>query len=84
VEQQQLSLARLLDWLCGSYPAVRAAAGMPPLSGIDDLPEQTVAKLQMGNAMITLLEYAESRSIDPLSRRHLKLMLSFVERSLDC
>lgn len=82
--EHRLSLEMLLDWLFSSYPAVRAAAGLAEMSQIGDLPEPVRARLMMGNAMITLLEYAESRASDALSKRHLRLMQACVERALDC
>lgn len=79
----RLSLAILLDWLYDNYADVRIAGGLPPLLEVVGVPELAAAKLQMGNAMITLLEYAASRATDPVSKHHLRVMTGCVERALD-
>lgn len=79
----RLSLAMLLDWLFDHYPKVRAAAGLPAMPEVEGLSELVTARLMMGNAMLTLLEYSYSRASDPLSRRHLTVMMHCVERALD-
>lgn len=86
-ESGRLSLEMLLDWLFEAYPSVRVAAGLPPMAEIGEigeLPDETRARLLMGNAMVTLLEYSETRATDALSKRHLTLMKACVERALDC
>src|SRR3954447_7224135 len=57
-----LSQAVLLDWLFERYADVRAAAGLHEVAPIDGLPTELQAKMKMANAILTILEYSESRT----------------------
>lgn len=82
-ETGQLSQAKLLEWLLENHEAVRAAAGLPPVAPLGGVGATTRARLQMGNAVLTLLEFCESRSSRPCEKRHLRNVQRGIQRVLD-
>jgi hypothetical protein len=81
-ENGQLSLATLLEWLFENYTAVRALAGLRELPSVDGVFGGGLLKLRLGYAMMTLLEYAESRSTRLTEKRHLAGTRRCIERTL--
>ncbi|RYD70159.1 MAG: hypothetical protein EOP84_27175 [Verrucomicrobiaceae bacterium] len=79
----QLSQSMLLEWLFKHYEQVRETTGMKPMLPIDGVAGQAQVKLMMGNAVITLLEFSESRSSDRIERRQIRQVRKLVERTLD-
>lgn len=81
-EDGRLSLAMLLEWLFENYVAVRELAGLRALPETDGVGGGSLLKLKLGYAMITLLEYAESRSTRPEEKEHLAGTRRCIERTL--
>ena len=73
----------LLEWLFENHETLRAAAGLSPLAPIEGVGTETHARLRMGNAVLTLLEFGESRSSRPGEKRHLRNVQRGIERVLD-
>jgi hypothetical protein len=69
------SAARLLVWLFDHYEEVRALAGLKPLAPFDDLPTESVVRLRMANALVTLLEFARSRATNWRQKKQLRQAL---------
>jgi hypothetical protein len=82
IENGRLSLAILLEWLFEHYPSVRALAGLPELPHTDGVQGGNLLKLKLGYAMVTLLEYAESRSTRLSEKEHLAGTRRCIERTL--
>lgn len=78
----QLSLAMLLEWLFENYAEVRRLGGLPALPETDGVDRGALLKLKLGYSMITLLEYAESRSTRPDEKAHLAGTRRCIERTL--
>lgn len=80
---EKLSQSMLLDWLFQNYERVREEAGMKPLVSIEGVTGEARLKLMMGNAMITLLEYSESRSSNRVEKRQIRRVRQMVEHTLE-
>ena len=78
-----LSQAGLLDWLFEHYTVVRAAAGFSDMASLDGLPDDLQSKMRMANAILTLLEYSESRTSSLSEKRQLAWIRKTIEASLD-
>jgi hypothetical protein len=81
--QERLSAAELLRWLFDHFEEVRAVAGLRPLAELGDLAPQTLARLRMANALVTLLEFSRSRATHWRKKRQLREALEQVERLAD-
>lgn len=79
----KLSQSMLLEWLFQRYEDVRTAAGLKPMVPIDGVEGEARLKLMMGNAMITLLEFSESRSTNRNEKRQIRRVRQLVERTLE-
>jgi hypothetical protein len=79
----KLSAASVLRWLFEHYNQVRELAGFPTLASVEGIAAEVAARLKMGNAVITLLEFSESRASDPEEKWQLRVIRRGVERSLD-
>lgn len=79
----QLSQAMLLDWLFEHYSKVRRGAGLAPLASIEGVSNSVLQKLKMGNAMLTLVDFAESRSSGAFEKQQLRRVHSMIARALD-
>ena len=79
----KLSQSMLLEWLFQHYEHVRAASGLRPMVPIDGVEGEARLKLMMGNAMITLLEFSESRSTSRSEKRQIRRVRQLVERTLE-
>ncbi len=79
----KLSQSMLLEWLFRNHEKVREAAGLRPMVPIDGVSGDARTKLMMGCAMITLLEYSESRSSSRLEKRQLRRVRKMVEGTLE-
>ncbi len=82
-EAGRLSQAMLLEWLFGGYEIVRAAAGLPPFAPIEAVSAEARARLAMGHAVLTLLEFCETRSSRLSEKRHLRNVQRCIQRVLD-
>ena len=78
-----LSPAMLLEWLFENYASVRAGAGMRPLAPIDGVTAEALQRLKMGNAIVTLLEFAQSRTVEEKTKVQFQRIRAEVERALD-
>jgi hypothetical protein len=81
--QGRLSAAELLQWLFAHYDAVRALAGMAELGEVENLERTLELRLRMANAVITLLEFGESRASDSWAKRALRRARLGIERAID-
>ena len=79
----RLSQAILLEWLFEHYGPVRAQAGLPEMASLDGLSEEMTAKLKMGNALLTLLEFSETRSSNPDEKRRIRNVRQMVALAMD-
>jgi len=79
----RLSLAALLEWLFDHYAIVRETAGLDRLADVSGVPEAAQTQLRMGNGMMTLLEFSETRASNPEDKRQLRAVRSCVEQALD-
>src|SRR3954464_15272261 len=82
-EQGLLSQARLLDWLFDNYADVRPASGLAPFAPVEGVSEDLQPKLRMANAILTILEFSESRSSNPEEKQQLKWIRRTIDASLD-
>ena len=82
-EQGLLSQATLLDWLFDHYPEVRHASGLSALAPVDGVDGDLQPKLRMANAILTILEFSESRSSQPEEKQQLRWIRTTIEASLD-
>ncbi len=78
----KLSHARLMDWLRYNYPQIRSASGLAPLAPIEGVPFEALGALQLANSLLTLLEFSESRSCDPVQKKALRKMIRQIEQSV--
>jgi hypothetical protein len=79
----RLSAAELLHWLFEHYGDVRALVGLREFAGVEGVPAATASRLKMGNALLTLLEFAESRASQKEAKAHLRGVQWTVERALE-
>jgi hypothetical protein len=79
----RLSAADLLHWLFAHYDAVRALAGMSELGEVENVDPMLEHRLRMANAVITLLEFGESRASGLAAKRALRRARRGVERAID-
>ncbi|HEV7403927.1 MAG TPA: hypothetical protein VGO11_13400 [Chthoniobacteraceae bacterium] len=78
-----LSQAGLLDWLFDHYPKVRLASGLVPFACVDGVAGDLQPKLRMANAILTILEFGESRSSKPEEKQQLQWIRKTIDASLD-
>ena len=78
-----VSAGDLLLWLFENYAAVRRIAGLRPLAPVENLEPATIARLRMADALITLFEYARTRTTDWRKKRRLRMALEQVDRAVD-
>ncbi len=76
----KLSQNAFIEWLCHNYPQVRAASGLPALASLEDTRGSVRQTLQLSNTMLTLLEFAESRSSSLSEKEHIRTLVEFVQR----
>jgi hypothetical protein len=79
----RLSAAELLEWLFQNFAAVRAASGLRALPELDGVEAAACHRIRLGDAVITLLEFGESRATDADAKRELHRVRLGVERALD-
>jgi len=79
----RLSAAELLEWLFANFAAVRATCGLPVLPDFDGVDAAAARRLQLGHAVITLLEFGESRATELKAERELRRVRLGVEQALD-
>jgi hypothetical protein len=82
-EQGLLSQARLLDWLFDNYADVRHASGLVPFASVEGVSDELQPKLRMANAILTILEFGESRSSNPEEKQQLQWIRRTIDASLD-
>lgn len=82
-ERGMLSQAMLLDWLFDHYADVRRASGLSPFAAVEGVSEDLRSKLRMANAILTILEYGESRSSVPAEKQQFQMIRRTIEASLD-
>ena len=78
-----LSQAMLLDWLFDHYADVRLASGLAPFAPVEGVAEELQRKLRMANAILTILEFSESRSSNPEEKQQLQWIRRTIDASLD-
>jgi hypothetical protein len=83
LDHGRLSQARLLNWLAENYARVRALCGLPELAPIEGVPEPAYSDLQMANLMLTLLQFAESRSTNTKEKAQIHAVLRLIERAVE-
>ncbi len=77
-----LSQSKLIGWLTFHYDNVRAACGLRPLASIEGVRGKARRALQLANTMLTLLEFAESRSTNCAEKARLRAVQELVERTV--
>lgn len=77
------SVASVLVWLFEHYEDLRALAGLCALAPVDGLPADTVSRLRMANALLTILEYTRSRTSDWRQKRRMRLAAEEMNRLVD-
>ena len=82
-EHGLLSQAMLLDWLFDHYADVRDASGLVPFAPVEGVAGELQPKLRMANAILTILEFSESRSSDPEEKEQLRWIRRTIDASLD-
>jgi hypothetical protein len=78
-----LSQATLLEWLFENYVLVRKRAALEPMASVDGVSGPMLAKLKMGNALLTLLEFSELRSSNLEEKRRIENVRRLVASALD-
>lgn len=78
----RLTHAILLDWLTQNYGAVRQLAGLPSLASTEGVARRAQGELRLANTMLTLLQFAESRSSVLAEKAQLRRMQQLVERGV--
>lgn len=79
----RLSAAELLHWLFDNYPSVRSLCGLKPLAETLGVPPEAQLRLNMANALFTLLDYSESRATDLRVKIEIRKVWHVVERSIE-
>jgi hypothetical protein len=79
----KVSAAELLHWLFEHYNLAREVCGFRRLAPVDGVAPEVAQRLKMGNAVMTLLEFGESRASGADEKRELRRVRSFVEQTLD-
>ena|SRR5579884_1187810 len=82
-EGGKLSQAMLLEWLFENYPKVRSRAGLAEMAAIDGVSPDMLAKLKMGNSLLTLLEFSYMRSSNEEEKRRIQNVHRMVAVALD-
>lgn len=82
-QNERLSQAMLLEWLFESYDFVRARAGLAPMAPVEGVDPEMLAKLKMGNSLLTLLEFSETRSTNEDEKRRIRNVYRMVSYALD-
>lgn len=81
VRKGKLSHATLLGWLTQNYAEFRACAGLPALAPIDGVKRAALCHLQIANTMLTLIDYAASRSVVLAEKERLAIVRRCVVRA---
>jgi len=79
----RLSQAMLLEWLFDNYDSLRDRAGMPRMAPVEGVEPDMLAKLKMGNSLLTLLEFSELRASNPDEKRRIRNVHRMVSFALD-
>src|SRR4051794_21766726 len=79
----RLSAAEVLHWLFEHYAEVRALVGLREFAGVEGVSSAAASRLKMGNALLTLLEFAESRVSQMDVKAHLRGVQRTVEHALE-
>jgi hypothetical protein len=79
----RLSAAELLEWLFQNFATVRAASGLCALPELDGVDAAAYHRLRLGHAVITLLEFGETRATEPDAKRELHRVRLEVEQALN-
>jgi hypothetical protein len=79
----KLSSAALLQWLFEHYNLARQLSGFLPLATVEGTPAEIGRKLRMGNALLTLLEFGESRATRLQDKHGLGKLRCAVEQALN-
>ena len=79
----KLSSAELLKWLFDNYNIARKLCGFVPLAEVDGTAPDAAKRLKMGNALLTILEFGETRSTRQEEKSALQKVRRTVERALD-
>lgn len=82
-QEGRLSQAMLLEWLFEHYEAVRVRAGLAAMAPVDGVAPDMLAKLKMGNSLLTLLEFSETRATSPDEKRRIQNVYRMVSFALD-
>ncbi|MES2572019.1 MAG: hypothetical protein V4710_18435 [Verrucomicrobiota bacterium] len=78
----RLSQNALIEWLSHNYPVVRAVAGLEPLASLEGIRGSIRETLQLSNTMLTLLEFAESRSSNLSEKTNLRDLAALIKRAV--
>ena len=78
MENGMIRAGELLLWLFDHYEDVRAAAGLEPLASVEGVAPQTMARLRMSNALVTLLEFSRMRATNWRQKRQLRRAMESV------
>jgi hypothetical protein len=81
--QGLLSQAMLLDWLFDHYADVRHASGLVPFAPVEGVSDELQPKLRMANAILTILEFGESRASNPEEKQQLRWIRRTIDAALD-
>ena len=79
----RISAAGVLSWLFNHFPRFRTAAGLRPLAEPVAFTPEESRHLRMGNTLITLIEFSESRASDPRQKQRLAFSRKTLERLLN-
>jgi hypothetical protein len=79
----RLSAAEVIHWLFENYERVREVAGLSPMGSIEGVSPRAKSRLQMANAVITLVEYGQSRASDAAQKTELEEVKRTVEWALE-
>ena len=78
-----LSAAELVHWLFENYERVRETAGLKPIGSVEGVTPGAAARLKMANAVITLVEYGQSRASSAEQKSELEEVKRTVEWALE-
>ena len=79
----KLSSAELLTWLFEHSNLARQICGFVALGEVEGLEPEAAKRLKMGNALLTILEFGETRATRPEEKAALHKVRRAVERALD-
>jgi hypothetical protein len=78
IANDRASASQVLLWLFDHYEQVRVLAGFAPLAQVEGLRAETMSRLRMANAAITLLEFSRTRATNWQQKRVLRIALEKV------